>query len=627
MSQPKGHSSFFIRFLDPPAPCAHALDTFFLLIPAGAVMKSAEVIFSRLAWSSQFERYSFIVDHLKTICAFLFYIIVALAAFAAARLALERALRAVDRRPSRMDAPDRGARGRQKKALAVFMHALGAAYAVTIAVLVGNLALQCVFTYSPILYNAFYALERFAYPLSTLIIAAAFGIVGAILSRLLIKNRRLRRISASLALATLFQTLSAACLIASADIALVRFAGIDLTLAAEWLMAAICLYAAVGLLRGVIQAIFRGDPTGSYVYPPLMRLPEYIALFDRSVSWEARTGLSFKSLWCARYALRLIPVVVLSGLLLLFASTCVYTIEPHQEALVYRLGSLRDDSVKAAGLHLKFPYPIETVDIYDVSRVRSLQVGYAPSDSRDNLWTSAHGGEEYALLLGEGNELIAMNLRVAYHIVNLRDYVTRYVHPEGLLASKVFELVMRKSAVSTLNTMLSVDRSDLSNQLHAALTRYADEAGLGVAINEVIVESIHPPVDVASVYQGVVSAGIQKEAIILKAQGDAAQKINGAKHQAETIVLSSRAAQLTRLAQATSDMAVYGNAFLACEASPECYVLRKRTDTYQKLIAGMRVYVFSKGTADDRSRFLITNGMAANSLTMSAAADAAAGGK
>lgn len=623
MSQPKGHSFFFTRFLDPPAPCAHAWDTFLLLIPAGAVMKSAELVFSRLAWSSQFESYSFLVDHLKAICAFLFYIIVALAVFAALRLLLERA---VDRRPSRMDAPERSARGRQKKALAVSMHALGAAYTVTIAVLIGNLALKCVFTYSPMLYAAFYSLERFPYPPSTLIIAAAFGVAAAAVSRLLIKNKRLKRISASLALATLFQTLSAACLVASADIALVRFAGMDLTTAAEWLMAAICLYAAAGLLRGVIQAIFRGDPVGAYAYRPFLCLPEYIALFDGSVSWEERTGLSFKSLWRARYALRLIPVMLLSGLLLLFASTCVYTIEPHQEALVYRLGSLRDDSVKAAGLHLKYPFPIETVEIYDVSRVRSLQVGYTPSDSRDNLWTSAHGGEEYALLLGDGNELIAMNLRVAYHIVNLKDYVTRYVNPEGLLTSKVFELVMRKSAVSTLNTMLSVDRSDFSGQLHVALTQYADEAGLGVAINEVIVESIHPPVDVANVYQGVVSAGIQKEAIILKAQGDAAQKVNGAKHQAETIVLSSRATQLTRLAQATSDMAVYVNAFLAYEASPECYVLRKHTDTYQKLIAGMRVYAFSKGTTDDRSRFLITNGLATNSLTASMASDAAAGG-
>ncbi|MDR2137425.1 MAG: hypothetical protein LBO68_03970, partial [Synergistaceae bacterium] len=417
-------------------------------------------------------------------------------------------------------------------------------------------------------------------------------------------------ISCAPALHNMFQTFCGISLCAAAAIALKQWGNKDLTLVAEWLVTGGCVYFAAGLLRGAGRDMLRGDMTGTFSYEPLFCLPEHMKLFDRSVSWEERTGLSFKSTWCVKYTLRLIPWMTLSGGGMLLLFTSLYVIEPHQEALLYRLGALGADSVKRPGLHFKLPWPIDRADIYDVSRVRNMQIGYIPSASRDYLWNSEHGGEEYALLLGNGSEMIAVNMRVSYRIFDLRGYVTRYADPEGLLSSKVYEMMMQKTLSSDLNTMLSVDRKGLSMELTEELSEYASQ--LGLYVNEVIIESIHPPIDLAAVYHGVVGASIQKETLIAQAEADAEKTRNGALQEKERSILAATARQTERVSWAWRDMAVYENAFLAWAVSPECYELRKTTDAYRRVIRGGRLYVFSPGAAKNARQYLITNGLIPN---------------
>jgi regulator of protease activity HflC (stomatin/prohibitin superfamily) len=139
------------------------------------------------------------------------------------------------------------------------------------------------------------------------------------------------------------------------------------------------------------------------------------------------------------------------------------------------------------------------------------------------------------------------------------------------------------------------------------LSEYASR--LGLYVNEVIIESIHPPIDLADVYHGVVGASIQKETLIAQAEADAEKTHNGALQEKEQAILSALARRTERVSLARRDMAVYENAFLACAISPECYKLRKTTDMYGQVIRNGRLYVFSPGTAKDAHRYLITNGL------------------
>ena len=55
-------------------------------------------------------------------------------------------------------------------------------------------------------------------------------------------------------------------------------------------------------------------------------------------------------------------------------------------------------------------------------------------------------------------------------------------------------------------------------------------------------------------------------------------------------------------------MAVYNAAFEAYQKDPESFKLTKYLDTYEKIIGGNKVYVFSPNVDSDLSKYLIGYG-------------------
>jgi membrane protease subunit HflK len=624
----KKHFNFSTRNLIPAAPCRHDRGTFFCLIFAYAAFLMFAKLLSVAAWANKYENYSFLLDHLSAISGFLANLTLIFTVFAALRLSLELVRRnfasvttafqetqeAEEKISDELSDEINEISGRRAAALIrvceLSIRVLNAVYGTVFAFLLFRFALLSWTRYSPLLFYRHYQKETFEYSLVSLFIVSAGALASFSVSTLFKSQKRLKTVSCAPALHNMFQALGGMSLCAAFAVASVKYAKVDLTLIADCFLVVGCVYCVGGMLRVFVSDMLFGDLTGAFSYGPLLYLPEGFRLFDRNKSWEDRTGLSFKFTWCAGYALRLIPVMVLFGSALVLVSTSLYVVEPYQEALLYRLGKLGADSVKTSGLHFKLPWPIDRVDIYDVSRARNLQIGYAPSDSRDYLWISQHGGEEYSLLLDNGNELIAVNLRVSYTISDLLGYVTRYASPESLLSSKVYEMMMKKTMSSDLNTVLSVDRKRLSDELTADLSEYADELGMGVHVNEVMIANIHPAVDVAEVYQEVVSAAIRKETLIMTAAGDAERAINESLQQSSSAVSAAAARRAEKTALASKDMTVYEGEFFAYGLSPACYRFLKTTDKYQAAIKRGRVYVFAPGTlSEDPDRYLVTNGL------------------
>ncbi|MBR5427753.1 MAG: hypothetical protein IK118_05345 [Clostridia bacterium] len=351
------------------------------------------------------------------------------------------------------------------------------------------------------------------------------------------------------------------------------------------------------MLVGMTAAVIKRQVLTDFDYLAIVsrrRNGEKISLAD---FLEEHTGLSVKSLWSIRYAAGILPAALLALLGVLFVSTCFYKVEPYQQAVVYRLGRIRGDTVVSEGFHVKLPWPVEKTELYNVSTVREISVGYEDSTSVDNLWTQSHAAKEYKLLLGDGNELVSVNMKISFVIDDLYRYVTAYSSPEDVLSAKAYELVMHRTINTDLGTVLSVDRSSLADGMRDELNEFCQAAGLGLRVNQVLLEGIHPPIDVADVYQGVVSAEIQKNTLITNAEASAAEKLAAAEQEANTAVVGARASQTSRVSEVRAEMDVFLAAARAYTAHPSAVTLSKYLDTFETVVTGRRVYVFI-GSAD-----------------------------
>jgi regulator of protease activity HflC (stomatin/prohibitin superfamily) len=393
---------------------------------------------------------------------------------------------------------------------------------------------------------------------------------------------------------TLFSYVS---FIYAALIAAASVLGINILGVLPWVYCVALIYLIIALALNILFSILKNDILGDFNYrliPKISKMKEKREdIFD---SQELRQNFSLKSLYTIKYAVKILPGLILGLGFVLFLSTTVFVVQSHQQALVYRLGTLNGTSpVVGEGLHFKLPWPIEKADIYDVHRVNSMQIGYESPYSAHYLWTRAHDGGENTLLTGNGNEMVAVNIKIMYTITNLYRYVKNNTKPEAVLNAAAYETLMLRTVDTTLDEFLSVDRSSLSASVADDLAEFCKSNGLGLSVQQVIVESIHPPVDIADFYQRVVTSLVVKNTIVTRAETEAAQKIIHAQRENSSAIYNALSRRHGRISEAQKEMAVYYAAMEAYSINPRALELVKYLNTYEKIINGNKVYVFSPG--------------------------------
>lgn len=271
---------------------------------------------------------------------------------------------------------------------------------------------------------------------------------------------------------------------------------------------------------------------------------------------EENTGITMRSLWSMQVVKRVLPVAAMVVLLLLWASTCMVEIQAHQEGALYRVGRLQQETL-TPGIHLTLPWPFDRVEIYDTKTIQRAAIGYAVTEEKDHLWTDVHDGDEYCLLLGNGNEMISINLAIEYRISDLYSYLRSSAHPEALLQAAAYEIVTERTISTDLETMLAADRAAFSQTFRQELAERMDAGHLGIEVVSVVMENMHPPVAVAGAYQKAVSAEIMAEQILLMAQREANARLTAAKNQYISDVGDAQVRQYQTVAAARSAVAEF----------------------------------------------------------------------
>ncbi len=297
---------------------------------------------------------------------------------------------------------------------------------------------------------------------------------------------------------------------------------------------------------------------------------------------ERNTGISMRGLWSFKYVKQIAPTALFLSALFLWLSTSIIQVEPSEQAAVYRIGDLQENLLKP-GIHLVFPYPIDRVIVYDTEAVNRTTIGYKSEEAADNLWTAGHGdgGEEYKLLLGSGDEVVSINLRLEYKISDLKQYLKCASMPESILEALAYEQVTDETIGTDLATLLSIDRDAFAEKFREKLSEKLKERQIGLDVVSVVLESIHPPIEIASVYQEIISSEIMAERNILSAQGAAAVKIAAAEDQNNQAVSDAKVAQTEKVAKAKAVV----TEFLASKEADQKYGENYR---YQKYLNAVR---------------------------------------
>lgn len=306
---------------------------------------------------------------------------------------------------------------------------------------------------------------------------------------------------------------------------------------------------------------------------------------------ERELGLSFRSSWTVAWVRRALLPLGLMLVAVLWASTALVIVEPTEQGVVYRLGRLDAAAPLQPGLHLKAPWPWDRVERRVVTRVRRIEVGYVGDASkRSLLWTSRHR-REHKLLLGSGRELVSVNAIIDYRIGDLRHYLQSFSAPRRMFQALADRVLLRRTAGRPLAGLLTEDREALSKVLERDLQRAVDEAKLGLRVLRVSLMGLHPPVEVASAYQAVVSAQLGIRTAVIQARRDAIKHVESAKGQAKEQVLRARSAVALRLGRGRGEAHAFDSLWPAYRLQPALFRLRRRLEVLEARLPGTDLFV------------------------------------
>lgn len=269
-------------------------------------------------------------------------------------------------------------------------------------------------------------------------------------------------------------------------------------------------------------------------------------------------GVDVTGSWFYQLLSRWIVLLVGLGALTAWLMTALVVIEPDQRALLLTLGQ-PDEEVLDPGLHVKWPWPISSVDIpvyekasfthdgvrgsetvHTTTGVRVIQIGTSPPDSGAGpiLWTATHAtNEEYLIVQppeGETREerqtgapaaaLVAVEVPLQFSISDVLAY-EELATPgmrDDLLRAVGRRVVTQYLATLAVDDILGARRSELAVELKARLeAEYAKlngGRGAGIEILFVGAEGVHPPQAVAAKFELVVQSQQLREAAIEDAQ-------------------------------------------------------------------------------------------------------------
>ncbi len=288
--------------------------------------------------------------------------------------------------------------------------------------------------------------------------------------------------------------------------------------------------------------------------------PEGLAkIVNETINYQF--GFEISRSWFYMLMSRSITPLLASGLGILILISSMVIVEPQQQAVITTFGAMRGEPV-GPGLHLKWPWPIGSVQRYDVGRIQVARVGSYQKLKENTaiLWTNVHvdGKEEYLITAPTVREqvrsdagntapsaaagstpavsLVAAEVQVHYQITDLAGFVTCAQNPDQLVSALADRAVTEYFVTKDLDTLIGRGRLEAGQFMRQVIQEQADAMKLGVQVVYVGVVGVHPPrggesadggegVAVAAAFHEQVGAIQEKETTIWKAKQERIQTL------------------------------------------------------------------------------------------------------
>lgn len=329
-------------------------------------------------------------------------------------------------------------------------------------------------------------------------------------------------------------------------------------------------------------------------------------------------GFKVSETWFYRLLERAVVPLIIVQVIVLYLMTSITIVPAGHVGVLERFGRpINLDEPFTGGMHLKLPALIDEVRTFPVSQVQMLEIGFERGEEERQetalLWSVKHWEEEYPFMVAVSGEnvgaeslnifdLLVVPLIVHYRINDVEKYGYGenygYTDPGELLESICYRETLHYCAQSDLDTLMGPGRNQTTKALREAIQERADEFELGVEIVFAGLETIHPPVEVASAFEEVVGALQEKQAKVLEAMGKVRMHIGMAEADRNVMLAEAQAYASEREQLAAANSERFRQQIEAYERGGSVYLTREYLSVLEERMPELRKYIISAEEVD-----------------------------
>lgn len=283
-----------------------------------------------------------------------------------------------------------------------------------------------------------------------------------------------------------------------------------------------------------------------------------------------------------------IGLLALVGVLLWLASG-FYIVQEGQASVVLRFGEYKQ-LVDRAGFTWRLPYPIETNEIVDVQRLRTVEVGYRNAVRNKTLRES--------LMLTLEQSIVDMQFTVQYRIGDVKDYLFNNdlgPVPEEIVRQAA-ETAMRETVGRNgVDQVLYEEKEQVAQAARQQIQLILDRYRVGISIVDLTIQQVQPPEQVQAAFEDANKAAQDRERLINEGRAYANDVIPKARGAAARVLQEAEGYRQRVIANAEGDASRFSQVLDEYAKAPKVTRDRLYLETMESVFANTsKVYLDSR---------------------------------
>lgn len=282
---------------------------------------------------------------------------------------------------------------------------------------------------------------------------------------------------------------------------------------------------------------------------------------------------------------RIVVAAAAAVLLLVAVSSCVFTVEPEEVAVVLRFGRYVRDA--GPGLHVKLPSPAERAYKVPVQRQLKEEFGFRTLDPGVRSRYSRENFDAESLMLTGDLNVAHVEWSTQYRVAEPRKFLFHVRNVDETFRD-LNEAVMRSIVGDrSVNEVLTVGRAEIQTEVERRLQELCDQYETGIKVEQIVLQDVNPPETVKASFNEVNQAEQERERAINEARADYNRAVPRARGEALQMVQQAEGYAVDRVNRARGDASLFEQMLAAYQRAPEVTRSRIFLETMEAVYPAM----------------------------------------